>query len=136
TRKDWEGTPQALRPSLDEIRTIYLRLRVPKEFQNLKTVICICFGGEVQQNVQDNVTGYIEEYTSDKISFQQWNGDLISGLLIDGILKDSLVEPALRTSFQKAVAMVDGPAICFEHFSHLVHQLCAKKAVTAKERAT
>ncbi|PNQ76338.1 chemotaxis protein [Erythrobacter sp. SAORIC-644] len=136
TRTDWEGTPQALRPSLDEIRTIYLRLRVPKEYQNLKTVICICFGGEVRQNVQDNVTGYIEEHTSDRLTFQQWNGDLISGLLIDGILKDSLVEPALRTSFQKAVAMVDEPAVCFEHFSELVHQLCAKEADFAKDRAT
>lgn len=136
TRADWEGTPQALRPSLDEIRTIYLRLRVPKEYQNLKTVICICFGGEVRQNVQDNVTGYIEEHTSDRLTFQQWNGDLISGLLIDGILKDSLVEPALRTSFQKAVAMVDEPTICFEHFSALVEQLCVKKADTAKDRAT
>jgi hypothetical protein len=136
TRADWEGTPQALRPSLDEIRTIYLRLRVPKEYQNLKTVICICFGGEVRQNVQDNVTGYIEEHTSDSLTFQQWNGDLISGLLIDGILKNSLVEPALRTSFQKAVAMVDEPAVCFEHFSDLVHQLCEKQADTTKDRAT
>lgn len=46
TRSDWEGTPQALRPSLDEIRNIYLRLRVPREFQELKTVICLCFGGD------------------------------------------------------------------------------------------
>jgi len=136
TRTDWEGTPQALRPSLDEIRTIYLRLRVPREFQTLKIVICLCFGGDVHENVQDNVTGYIEEYSSDRLSFQQWNGDLISSLLIDGILKERLVEPALRTSFQKAVAMVDEPAVCFEHFTHLVQQLCAKKTQSAKERAT
>jgi len=136
TRSDWEGTPQALRPSLDEIRNIYLRLRVPREFQELKTVICLCFGGDVHENVQDNVTGYIEEYSSDRLSFQQWNGDLISGLLVDGILKERLVEPELRTSFQKAVAMVDEPAISFEHFSHLVRQLCAKKTHSAKERAT
>jgi len=136
TRADWEGTPQALRPSLDEIRTIYLRLRVPREFQSLKTVICICFGGDVHENVQDNVTGYIEEYSNDRLSFQQWNGDLISGLLIDGILKERLVEPEIRSSFQKAVAMVDEPAVCFEHFTQLVHKLCSKTTKSAKERAT
>ena len=133
-RQDWEGSPQALRPSLDEIRQIYLRLRVPREFQKLKVVICLCFGGDVHEAVQDNVTGYIEEHTDDRISFQQWNGDKIAGMLSNGILRDTLGSKELKASFQKAVAMVDEPEICNEHFSRLIRQLCNPTDPKAKER--
>jgi hypothetical protein len=136
TREDWNGSPQALQPSLDEIRQIYLRLRVPREHQSLKVVICLCFGGEIHEAVQDNVTGYIEEHTNERMSFRQWNGDVIAGLLIKGILKQSLVAPELRSSFQKAVAMVDEPSVCFDHFSHLVRQLCASGKTSARLRLT
>lgn len=132
-RNDWDGSPQALRPSLDEIREIYLRLRVPKEHRCRKVVICLCVGGDVVEAVQDNVTGYIEQYTSDQLAFEQWNGDVIAGLLVKGILKENLLTPELRTSFQKSVAMVDEPAICFAHFCKLVRQLC-KPHATAKLR--
>jgi len=135
-RTEWEGSPQALRPSLDEVRQIYLRLRVPREYQSLKVVICLCFGGEVHESVQDNVTGYIEEHTSERLSFRQWNGDAIAGLLIKGILKQNLVAPELRSSFQKAVAMVDEPTVCFAHFSYLVRQLCELGNSSAQQRLT
>jgi hypothetical protein len=132
-RADWDGSPQALRPSLDEIREIYLRLRIPKEHRNRKVVICLCVGGDVVEAVQDNVTGYVEQYTSDQLAFEQWNGDVIAGLLVKGILKENLLMSELRTSFQKSVAMVDEPAICFAHFRLLVRQLC-KPHPTAKLR--
>lgn len=136
TRGDWEGMPQALRPSLDEIRQIYLRLRVPQEYQSLKVVICLCFGGDVHEAVQDNVIGYIEEHTNERISFRQWNGDVIAGLLIKGILKENLLAPELRSSFQKSVAMVDEPTVAFEHFSYLVRELCKAGGGSAAARLT
>jgi hypothetical protein len=132
-RSDWDGSPQALRPSLDEIREIYLRLRVPKEHRNRKVVKCLCVGGDVVEAVQDNVAGYVEQHTSDVLAFEQWNGDVIAGLLVKGILKENLLTPELRTSFQKSVAMVDEPEICFAHFRALVTQLC-KPHATAKLR--
>lgn len=132
-RADWEGSPQALRPSLDEIREIYLRLRVPKEHRDRKVVICICVGGDFLEAVQDNVTGYIEQYSDQRIGFEQWNGDVIAELLVKGILKEKLLTQELRTSFQKSVAMVDEPAVCYAHFRGLTRQLC-KPYASAKLR--
>lgn len=136
TRTDWDATPQALRPSLDEIREIYLRLRVARQHQKLKVVICLCFGGDVHEAVQDNVTGYIEAHSTDRLAFQTWNGDVIASQLIKGILRESLLPAELRTSFQKAVAMVDEPEIAFLHFGHLVRQLCLRNHKSLKARAT
>lgn len=136
TRADWDGSAQALRPSLDEILEIYLRLRVARQHQKLKVVICLCFGGDVVEAVQDNVIGYVEAHETERVSFKIWNGDVIASQLTKGILRESLLPAELRTSFQKAVAMVDEPEIAFLHFSHLVRQLCARHHGSAKSRAS
>ncbi len=136
TRADWTGTPQALRSSLEEILEIYIPTRIAKEHQKLKIVVCLCFGGDIQEAVRDSVTGFINRHTTDHISFAEWNGDYMAGLLVEGVLREQLLDKALRTSFQKAVAMVDEPEIAFEHFSVLVRKLCAATATTPKQRTT
>ena len=47
TRQDWNGTTQAVRPSLDEIQDSYVRQRIPKQYAELPVAICICVGGDV-----------------------------------------------------------------------------------------
>jgi hypothetical protein len=123
TRQDWNGTPQALRPALDEILDDYIPNRIPARYKNLKIVVCLCFGGDVQEAVRPLVTGYTRKNTKRKISFDEWNGDRIADLLLQGILREELLPKPLRSSFQKAVAMVDQPEIAFDHFARLVSAL-------------
>lgn len=133
-RGEWTNGEQALRPSLDEIREIYVRHRILPEHKKLKVVIVIVVGGVIQQAAQPAVSAYVESYTSRKISFEIWNGDQIAALLEKGLLREKLLPPALRSSFQKAVAMVDQPDVSYEHFARLIFAL-RKQASTEKERA-
>lgn len=123
TRRDWDGPMQALRPSLNEIRDAYIPIRIPKRYSHLKIVICICLGGYVQEQVQDAIRGYIRENTSDRISFDEWNGDRIAGLLLQGVLREEILPKEVRSSFQKSVALVDEPDIAYNHFVKLIKQL-------------
>ena len=136
TRAEWDGTPQALRSSINEILDVYIPTRVPKQYEKLDIVICLCFGGEIQEAVRDTIVGFTNQHTRGRISFAQWNGDYMAGLLTNGVLREQLLDKALRTRFQKAVAMVDEPEIAFMHFSDLVRQLCSAAETTAKDRAT
>lgn len=43
TRQDWDGTPQGLRSSLNEIRDTYVRNRIPTRYKDLKIVICLVY---------------------------------------------------------------------------------------------
>src|SRR5262245_52470170 len=53
TRRDWnDGSPQSLRSSLDAIRDAYIPNRIPVEYAERKIVICLCFGGELQEQLQ------------------------------------------------------------------------------------
>jgi hypothetical protein len=111
TRLEWDSGVQALRPSLNEMLDDYIPNRVPARYRKLKIVICIVVGGNIQQTVQPLVTAFTNKETTDKISFQEWNGDHIAELLLAGPLREKLLPKALQSSFQKAVAMVDEPDV-------------------------
>jgi hypothetical protein len=53
TRKTWDSeSVQSLRPSLNEIRDAYIPNRLPSEHKDKIIVICICVGGDVQEQVR------------------------------------------------------------------------------------
>jgi hypothetical protein len=120
TRQDWDGTPQALRSSLNQILDTYITTKIPKRYQALKVVICLVVGGDIQEQVRSDVTQFIKRCSTDKISFDEWNGDRLAGLLLQGILREEIMPKALRSHFQKAVAMVDEPTVAVRHFGRLV----------------
>lgn len=134
TRQDWDGTPQALRSSLNEIRDVYIRNRIPVKYKDLKIVICLAFGGDVHEQVRESLAGYIAENTTERITFDEWNGDKIAGLILNGILREEILPKSMRSSFQKAVAMVDEPDVAYQHFARLAGELCRFGESSAKAR--
>lgn len=65
TRKDWDGdSVQSLRPSLNEILDAYIPNRLPAEHHGKDIVICIGIGGDVQEQVRPQLTGFIEKNTT------------------------------------------------------------------------
>ncbi|WP_441233862.1 hypothetical protein [Bradyrhizobium sp. 930_D9_N1_4] len=124
TRQSWnDGSAQALRPSLDEILDNYIPNRIPKRYQKLKIVICLVFGGDMQEQVRGTVNGYTRRNSTKKVSFDEWNGDKLAGLLLQGVLREEIMPKALRSHFQKSVSLVDEPDIAYRHFSRLVREL-------------
>lgn len=135
TRQSWDGSQQALRPSLNEILDSYIPGMIPKRYRNLKIIICLVFGGDMQEQVRGAVTGFISRHTDERISFDEWNGDKLAGLLLKGILREEIMPKAIRANFQKSVAMVDQPDIAYRYFGRLVHDLC-ETAVNDKSCVT
>ncbi|MBJ7442536.1 MAG: hypothetical protein JHD35_26440 [Sphingopyxis sp.] len=134
TRQDWaDGSPQSLRASLNEIRDAYISTRIPAEYSDRKIVICLCYGGELHEQVQDSVRGYIRQNQTDRISYQEWNGDRLANLILSGILREDLLPKQNRSSFQKAVAMVDTPDVSYRYFSELIGRIV--KQPNSQERA-
>jgi hypothetical protein len=120
----------------NDILDVYFPTRVPEPYSKLEIVICLCFGGDIQAAVRDNVTQFTRQQTRNGVSLSEWNGDFMAGLLVDGVLREQLVDKSLRASFQKAVAMVDEPQVAFEHFERLVRGLCKVEDSTPRQRAT
>ncbi|MCF3947345.1 hypothetical protein [Acidiphilium iwatense] len=121
TRGEWNGpSDQALRPSLDEILDAYIPNHLPPEHRGKRVVICPCFGGEVQEAAAEAFNGYMNNKATDMVEFSVWNGDRIAGYLEDGLLREGLLSPEMRSSLRKAIAMSDEPEASFSHFARLV----------------
>lgn len=123
-RTEWNtASPQSLRPSLDEIIDVYVTSRIPPEYVNLPIAICLCFGGAIDEQVRAEVTGYIRRNTTDRIIFEEWHGDLLAQVILDGILREELLPAPLRSHLRKAVAMVEEPDIALSHFERLLRAM-------------
>jgi len=134
TRQDWDGTEQAVRPSMNEIVDAYLPNRVPKAYRDLPVVICLAIGGVIKEQVLELWTGYTTQHSTDTVSFECWNGDQLADMLLRGVLREELLPKEQRSSFQKAVAMVDTPDVSFAHFAQLIAQLHKNGQTSHKAR--
>ena len=123
-RTDWNGgKPQDVMPSLDEIRHNYIPNRIPEQYSKLPISICICMGGELKEVIRSYWRGYVENNTTDKIRYREWNGDRLANLILSGFLNRELLDVDRRVAFQKAVAMVSEPDTSYRHFRDLIHEL-------------
>ncbi|PXA93342.1 chemotaxis protein [Nostoc sp. 3335mG] len=130
-RNEWNtASPQSLRPSLDEILDHYIASRIPPEYARLPIAICLTFGGAINEQVRAEVTGYMTRNTTPKISFEEWNGDRLAQVILDGILREELLPASQRSHLRKAVAMVEEPDIALDHFQRLL------RAIADQPRAT
>lgn len=137
TRAEWAAEPQGMRCSIYEILDAYIPNRISPQYRGLKIVICLCFGGNVNEAVRDNLKGVIDRESNDCISFQEWNGDYMAGLLADGVLQHQHVSKALQSRFQKSIAMLDEPDVSIQHFTALVEGLVeAENRLPAQRLAT
>lgn len=132
-RAGWDNSPQAVRQSLNEIVDKYITSEIAEHHRRLEIVVCLCVGGEIKENVRGNWTGYVNRHHKDNISFREWNGDKLAGLLLSGILKEELLEPHLRKHFQKSIAMLDHPDVSYQFFVKLTRGLLEENVDERKQ---
>ncbi|AXF84845.1 hypothetical protein DTO96_100555 [Ephemeroptericola cinctiostellae] len=128
TRSSWDGDPaQSLRPSINEIIDTYIPSHLPQEHQNKPKIICLCFGGDIQEQLRITVTQFETANTKNGISFEEWNGDKLSTLIISSFLREELLPKERRSLLRKALAFVDEPEISYKFFLNLVLQVARAK---------
>jgi len=66
TRSDWDSGPQSVRSELNEIRDVYLQISVASQHADLPVRICLCCGGELEENLMSNWSGYTTQHETDR----------------------------------------------------------------------
>lgn len=137
TRKDWDGDAvQSLRPSLNEIIDAYIPGRLPPEHRGKSIVICICIGGDVQEQVRPQLAGFFGSNTTISTTFEEWNGDKLAELIQSCFLREDLLPEHARSSLRKALALLDEPESAYQHFVTLVNLLATGNKHNDEERVT
>ncbi|HIF9236990.1 hypothetical protein [Photobacterium damselae] len=123
-RKDWDsGNPQDLRPSINEILDVFIPTRIPAEYKDKPVEICLCFGGEVKEEVRSNVSMFLSKLKTGGLNFSEWNGDRLADLVEQHMLREELLPNNCRGLLRKSLAMIDEPEVSFKHFSQLAINL-------------
>ncbi|CAI1572049.1 hypothetical protein [Serratia liquefaciens] len=124
TRETWNGNAdQALRPSLDEIQDSFIPSRLPPEHRDKKIVICLCFGGDVNSGIRQEVSGYESRNTKDNIYFEEWNGDKLSEFIQQHLLKEELLPSSSQALLRKSLALLEEPESSNKYFSLLIDEV-------------
>jgi len=124
TRFTWHGGEnQALRPSLESIIDSYIPTRLPPEHRNKPIVICMCFGGDIQTTVRQEVTGFTKRNSTGSLSFEEWNGDKLSDLILEHLLKEELLPDNWQSMLRRSLALLDEPSASHVHFKKLIRAI-------------
>lgn len=123
-RREWDsGNPQDLRPSINEIIDVFIPTRIPAEHKGKPIEICLCFGGEVKEEIRSNVSMFLDNLKTNDLSFSEWNGDRLADLVEQHMLREELLPSNCRSLLRKSLAMIDEPTVSFKHFRQLATSL-------------
>ncbi|WP_271460967.1 hypothetical protein [Pantoea leporis] len=131
THNEWDGNAkQSLRPSLNEIIDTYIPSRLPQKYKYLPIKVCLCFGGDIREQVRTLVTGYTNYNTRGNIQFEEWNGDKISELIVNHFLNENLLPENLRFLLRKTLSFLDEPEVSFGNYSILLRKIHESTNIT------
>ena len=137
TRNSWDGNSvQSLRPSLNEIMDTYIPNFLPDEYKNLDISICLCFGGDIQEQVRPQIEGYIKRNKKDNLTFEEWNGDKLASYILKSFLREDLLPENIRSQLRKSLALLDEPEVSYRHFSALLRFLSCNSNSDNRHRTT
>ncbi|WP_042148366.1 MULTISPECIES: hypothetical protein [unclassified Pseudoalteromonas] len=135
TRATWfSSSLQSLKPSLEQILDAYIPSRIPPEHLNKPIVICPCFGGDVNTNVKQDLSGYEKRNTQGNISFENWNGDKLAGYIEEYLLNEELLSSPLQSLFRKSLALIDNPESSIKHFIILLNKILEHESIVEPKR--
>jgi hypothetical protein len=135
TRATWGGTSnQSLRNSLDEIQDAYIRNNLPAEHRDKHIIICLCFGGDVHESARTLLTAYIDRYTTQSLSFVEWNGNILAELVQTHLLREDLFPNELKPLLRKSLALLDEPEVSFSFFQQIINYLSEKTKSDPSQR--
>jgi hypothetical protein len=116
-----------LRPSLEEIIDAYIPNQLPLQYKDKHVEICICLGGNIKEEVRQNIEGYIKKTETAVLTFSEWGGDKLTLLIEKYFLNEKLFPKNLQSMLRKSLALIDEPTVSYKHFSQLVFALSGAK---------
>jgi len=103
-RPEWDGSDQAVRPSLNEIFDVYLKSHVEAEDIGKPVRIAVVTNGELKQTIQASWSGYVNDQRNQAL-IEFWGLDTISTLIERHLLDEHIFHDEDRRDLRRALAL-------------------------------
>lgn len=125
TRSTWKSGPQAIRPSLEEIKDVYLPTHVAPEHAKLPKKVVVVTNGELRQELQLTYSQYCSQWISQtKTELATWVGTTLAELTERHLLDEFVFPGVGRSELRRALSTLDNPALSVEHFESFFQSFC------------
>lgn len=140
-RTDWDSNEQSVRPSLNEIRDVYLKTCIRTEHKKLPIKIILCTGGVIKQDVQQNWIGYSDENKIEtKREYEFWGGDKLALLIEQYMFSENILSEEFRSLFRRTLSLISDIDYDLSDYTLILKQMLldkdfgdVKKQVTQKK---
>ncbi len=122
-RKDWDTQPQSIRPSLEEIRDMYIPNNIAPEHKGLPVKIVVATTGDFKQEIQQNLAGYAKRYEQRGLGYAFWNGDTVAALMEEHLLSEHAFPASAQSHLRRALALIAEPDYDLGHYFALLREL-------------
>lgn len=103
-RSEWDGSDQAIRPSLNEIFDVYIKSHVEAEDVGKPVRIAVVTNGELKQTIQASWSGYVNDQ-KDRAFIEFWGLDKLSTLIERHLLDEHVFHDEDRRDLRRALAL-------------------------------
>ena len=103
-RSEWDGSDQAVRPSLNEIFDVYLKSHVEAEDIGKPVRIAVVTNGELKQTVQASWSGYVKDQKR-RALIEFWGLGKLSNLVENHLLDEHIFHDEDRRDLRRALAL-------------------------------
>lgn len=116
TRKDWDTNAQSIRPSLNEIKDVFIP-GLNNEYKDLKKVIILCTSGIKKQEVEENWNGYVNSMTiKDNIEYDFWGSDKLAILIEENMFSENILPHKFQSLLRKTITHLSDNDYNLSHY--------------------
>jgi hypothetical protein len=126
-RSDWNSGQQAVRPSLDEVKDVYLNSHIKPNYKNLPKKIILCTGGNLKQDTQQDWSGYVKNNSKEGvIEYDFWGGAELSVFIEKYLFNENILPSELRSKFRKTLALLSDSDYDFSDYYSILNEILLK----------
>jgi len=132
-RNEWEGGPQKVRESINEVSDVYIRNFIAPEHKQLSRKLLIVTNGDFLATINQNLASYLTVWCRrNKVAAEQVNGSKLASWTEEHLLNEYVLPSEERGLLRRMLANVKSPELCLSVGRQLIDQLVAVKSIKGK----
>lgn len=117
-RRTWNNEVSSLRPSLDDITTVFIRNNLSFEHRNLPIKIVVAFNGRLKQGLQQDWRAYGERFPDYNLTL--WNIDWLVNAANKKLFNEEAFSGEVRSLIHRSIIYFRDPDYDLRDFSRLL----------------
>lgn len=131
-RKNWQGSIQALEPSLREIVTVFVRNNLATEHRDLPIKVIVAHNGINDPAIQQNWVSFTEQFPT--IQFGIWQLETIVNMVYEKMMNENVLSDQRKILFRKIIVYLFNPDYDLSDYKVLLDDILSELVPKENEK--